>query len=226
MFIPFLTGLAAGTAHVVSGPDHLAALAPIALDEPKKAGRLGFRWGLGHGLGVALLGGLGIVARSTVDVELLSAGSEILVGFVLIFVGLWAFRSATRMVVHTHGHGHGHEDEEHSHYHVHVSGEDHEHDNAHRGHSHAAFGVGLLHGAAGTGHLFGVLPSLAFPPLEAVLYLSAYFLAAVGSMAGFGTLMGAMVKNKGPLVLRRVMYVASSLAVAVGTFWIGQSWPV
>ena len=228
MLIPLFTGLAAGAAHVVAGPDHLAALAPIALDEPRQAGRLGFRWGLGHGVGVALLGGLGMVARSAVDVEFLSATSEFMVGFVLVLVGLWAFRSATRLVVHAHGHDHDGADshENHSHFHVHTSGDNHDHATAHKGHSHAAFGVGLLHGAAGTGHLLGVLPSLAFPPVEAAIYLTAYFIAAVGAMAGFGRLLGAMVKDRGPVVLRRVMYGASTMAVCVGAFWIGQSWPL
>ena len=37
--LTILTGLAAGTVHVVSGPDHLAALAPIAAHQPKQAVR-------------------------------------------------------------------------------------------------------------------------------------------------------------------------------------------
>jgi hypothetical protein len=200
-------------------------LAPIAVDQPQKAAQLGIRWGLGHGLGVVALGGLGIFARASIHVDTISAWSEFMVGAVLIFVGLWAFRSASRMVIHDHAHGHEHAEPSHTHYHVHANSQHHDAASSHRGHSHAAFSVGLLHGAAGTGHLLGVLPSLAFPPLEAGLYLSAYFVAAVASMAGFGRLMGALVKNRGPYVLRRVMYGASSLALVVGTFWMGHAWP-
>jgi hypothetical protein len=45
-----LTGLFAGALHVLAGPDHLVALAPIAADKPRRALSLGLRWGLGHGL--------------------------------------------------------------------------------------------------------------------------------------------------------------------------------
>ena len=42
-----LIGFAAGFAHVVTGPDHLAALAPFASRNGRAAlWRLGLRWGL------------------------------------------------------------------------------------------------------------------------------------------------------------------------------------
>lgn len=212
-----ISGLAAGAAHVVTGPDHLAALAPIAVDRPLKALGLGLRWGLGHGLGVVALGGLGILARDLVDVDAISAFSELLVGFLLVVMGLWALRRASRMVIHTHGHAH--DDADHAHLHVHASPERHDRA-AHRGHSHAAFFVGLLHGAAGTGHLLGVLPSLALPPSEAALYLGAYFVAAVGAMGLFGALMGRLARRFGLLGLRRIMYGVSTTAIAIGALWL------
>ena len=219
-----LSGLAAGAAHVVTGPDHLAALAPIAVDRPMRALGLGLRWGLGHGIGVVALGGLGIGARSLINVDAVSAWSEFAVGFMLIAMGLWAFRRATRMVVHAHGHTHA-EAGDHAHLHVHDGGTQHD-AAAHKGHAHAAFFVGMLHGAAGTGHLLGVLPSLALPPTQAAIYLGAYFVAAVLSMGIFGALMGRVVRRFGQGALRRVMFGVSSLAVAVGAVWIVQAWPV
>lgn len=212
-----ITGLAAGAAHVVTGPDHLAALAPIAVDRPLKALGLGLRWGLGHGVGVVALGGLGIVARGFVDVDAISAWSEFIVGFMLVAMGLWALRRASRMVIHTHGHTH--EADDHAHLHVHASPDQHD-SAAHRGHSHAAFFVGLLHGAAGTGHLLGVLPSLALPPAEAAVYLGAYFVAAVGAMGVFGGLMGRLAQRFGLLGLRRIMYGVSTAAIGVGAVWL------
>lgn len=229
-----LSGLAAGAAHVVTGPDHLAALAPIAVDRPLHAMGLGLRWGLGHGIGVVALGGLGIGARHLINVDAISAWSEFIVGFMLIAMGLWAFRRATRMVVHAHGHGHsavsagdegGEEGQgEHAHLHVHESARQHD-AAAHRGHAHAAFFVGMLHGAAGTGHLLGVLPSLALPTGQAVVYLSAYFVAAVLSMGLCGAMMGRFVQRWGQGALQRIMYGVSSAAVAIGAVWIVQAWP-
>ena len=55
--IAILAGLAAGGLHVFAGVDHLAALAPLAVEAPSKAGRTGGFWGLGHGLGVVIVGG-------------------------------------------------------------------------------------------------------------------------------------------------------------------------
>lgn len=220
-----LSGLAAGAAHVVTGPDHLAALAPIAVDRPLHAMGLGLRWGLGHGIGVVALGGLGMGARHVVDVDAISAWSEFAVGFMLIAMGLWALRRATRMVVHAHGHDHADQPaEEHAHLHVHDGGREHD-AAAHRGHAHAAFFVGMLHGAAGTGHLLGVLPSLALPTGQAAIYLSAYFVAAVLSMGLFGAMMGRFVQRWGQGALRRIMYGVSSAAVAIGAVWIVQAWP-
>lgn len=224
--LTILSGLAAGAAHVVTGPDHLAALAPIAAEDPARAARLGFRWGLGHGLGVVALGAVGMFAQSWIDVGVVSAWAEVSVGFVLVLVGGWAFLRASRLVVHAHEHDHGQGHEDHSHIHVHPSDKDHDAAEAHLGHSHAAFFVGALHGAAGTGHLLGLLPSLALPPVEAAMYLAAYFVAAVGAMVAFGGLMGALVRTRGAAMLRRVMYSSSAIAVFLGVYWVGSTWPV
>ncbi|NVB42750.1 hydantoin utilization protein A [Pseudenhygromyxa sp. WMMC2535] len=217
-----MSGLAAGMVHVVTGPDHLAAITPIALEDPRRAAGIGARWGLGHGLGALALGGVGILARQMIDIQAVSAWAEIAAGFTLIVIGLWALRRALRIVVHAHPHEHA--GEEHHHYHVHSSAKAHGRGAAHGLHTHAAFFVGVLHGAAGTGHLFGVLPSLALEPAQAIVYLIAYFLAAVMAMTGVGALMGRWARDRGLLSLRRTMLGASALAVLVGVFWVGHSW--
>ena len=76
-----LIGFAAGFAHVVTGPDHLAALAPFASRNGSAATwRLGLRWGLGHAAGVAVIGLLLWLLRDTAMVEGFSAWSERLEG--------------------------------------------------------------------------------------------------------------------------------------------------
>lgn len=228
--LTILSGLAAGAAHVVAGPDHLAALAPIAVDRPGKAGMLGLRWGIGHGVGVVLVGCLGMLGRAAIDVELLSGWAEFIVGFTLIAVGLWAFKRAGKVVVHTHAHDHDHDHDHdhhnHAHFHVHASEVDHDDPEAHRGHSHAAFVVGLLHGAAGTGHLLGVLPSLALPPAYAAVYLAAYFVAAVGAMVLFGLILGRLTQRGNPRTVQRLMYSSCTLSVLLGLVWVQQAWPI
>ncbi len=196
-------GLLAGALHVLAGPDHLVALAPLAIRHPARALRTGVAWGMGHGFGVLLLGALGLFVREAVDIDALSAWSELLVGFVLIGVGAWAVRSALRLVLKD------------------APADAHLHDvEPPRAHAPAAFGVGLLHGAAGAGHLFGVIPSLAFPPAEAITYLLAYLVAAVAAMAGFGLLAGLLARAGAGRRLRPILVSCGALSIALGGWWI------
>lgn len=216
---PLIAGLVAGALHVFSGPDHLAALAPLAIERPGEGARVGARWGVGHALGVLLLGGLGLLARDLVDVPAWSAMAEAIVGGTLVLVGLWAVRRAGRLVVHAHPHGP--QPGGHAHLHAHWRAVDHDDPAAHRGHRHAPLAIGLLHGVAGTGHLFGVIPAMAFAPADAVVYLAVYAVAAVGAMAGFGGLLGRLTRLTGPRGLRGLMFGSGAVAVAVGGVWLG-----
>jgi hypothetical protein len=49
-------GLVAGFIHVLAGPDHLAAVAPLTFNNWRRALAIGFRWGIGHSSGVLFLG--------------------------------------------------------------------------------------------------------------------------------------------------------------------------
>ena len=214
--IPILTGLAAGSLHVFSGADHLAALAPLALQNPTKAGKRGAFWGLGHGMTILIVAGLSLVLRSLVDVESWADWAEFAVGFVLLGVGAWAIRRAHRTEIHAHDHTHG--DDRHTHIHSHTLEE--------RRHDHAAFGVGALHGMAGTGYLVGVLPALALPTAAAAAYLGAYLVSSVGAMSLFAYVLGILARSGGPPRVRTLMYGSGGLAFVVGLVWIVNSWPV
>lgn len=214
--LALLTGFAAGALHVFSGPDHLAALAPLALQSRRSALRVGAMWGLGHGVGVVGLGALAALARGFIAPERASGVAELLVGGVLVLLGIRAMARAGGLVVHAHEHAH---EGAHAHPHVHFSGQEH----SHAGHTHAAFGVGVLHGAAGASHLFGVLPALALSSADAVGYLVAYLVAAVGAMGAFGALLGALGR-RGPLAMRRLLTASGAAATLVGVAWIGSSW--
>jgi hypothetical protein len=50
------TGLTLGAVQVWMGPDHLAAIAPLAVRRARRAWLPGARWGLGHSAGVVLVG--------------------------------------------------------------------------------------------------------------------------------------------------------------------------
>ncbi len=216
-------GLVAGSLHVVTGPDHLAALAPVVADRRRQGLRLGALWGLGHGFGVVLLGVIGQLFRQWIDAEAVSGGSEIAVGVLLVLMGVYALWRSRSLVVHSHGHEHG-DGERHEHVHVHVGESAKRHDSEdHVFHMHGgplAFGVGMLHGTAGVGHLLGVVPSLLLGPGEAAIYLTAYLAAAVVSMAAFGGSLGWAIRALGPTRVPAAVRASSALCVAVGVVWV------
>lgn len=219
-----LTAFFAGIAHVFTGPDHLAALAPLALRKPGGAVRTAFRWGLGHALGVLVVGGVALLVRSSIDVGRVSHFAEAVVGVTLVAIGAWAFFQGRRVTVHAHDHGHaGHDD--HQHLHVHAPGVDHGDPTAHANHTHAALGVGMLHGAAGTGHVMGVLPVLALSESAAVIWLVSYMVGAVLGMVGFGAFLGSMARRMSGIGLRRVMMGSGVLAAIIGVVWLGIALP-
>jgi len=49
---PLFAGIIAAMLHVISGPDHLAAVTPFAIESKKKAWKVGLFWGIGHLLGI------------------------------------------------------------------------------------------------------------------------------------------------------------------------------
>mgnify|MGYP001552875913 FL=1 len=110
-------GIGAGLVHVFSGPDHLAAIAPLAMKREKGAWRTGLRWGAGHASGVAFVGILSLLLRGLLPVDLISHWSDRLVGALLIGIGLWTLRKALLI----HAHAHQHEGETHEHIHVKTS---------------------------------------------------------------------------------------------------------
>ena len=214
-----ITGALAGFVHVLSGPDHLAAVTPMAVADRERGWISGWTWGFGHASGVVVVAVLAVILRDVLPpVETISAWSERIVGAALIAVGLWALRRSTQMRPATHAHGVV------SHRHLRI-----EAGPAwlrRLGHPHASFCLGVLHGVAGSSHFFGVLPALALPTLSASLaYIAAFGVGTVVAMTGFAALVGtATVKlPHGALPQRAMMMTAAVLAIAVGTVWLATA---
>lgn len=224
IMIAAITGLIAGAVHVWTGPDHLTAIAPLAVRQRRRAWLPGVRWGFGHSAGVALVGLLSLWLRELLPVDLLSTWGERLVGVMLFGIGLWALRKALKHTVHAHAHNHG--GDPHLHFHAHSPRVPHEEAVAHR-HMHAAFGIGILHGLAGSSHFLGVLPILAFPTnTQAGAYLVAFGLGTIASMAAFSWVMGLVAIRwaaNSVRVYRGLMGSCAVAAMSVGCFWLVTS---
>lgn len=223
--ISLLSGAVAGVMHVLSGPDHLAAVAPLAVQRQSGAWTTGVRWGLGHSGAVIVLGLLCLWLREMLPLELFSSWAERLVGLVLIGIGLWGMNRA--LSKHIHAHEHTHDGHRHAHLHLHSPrtahprGRDETRPHAH---THAAFALGTLHGLAGSSHFFGLLPALAFPTAaQAVGYLSAYGLGTIAAMAGFSWLIGwvgGVFSFRAAAAYRLLLLGASLSAIGLGGVWL------
>ena len=193
-------GFVAGFVHVLSGPDHLAAIAPYAVDGRSGAWRTGVRWGLGHATGALAVGIAVLLLRNALPVDAVSAWGERLVGLALIGIGTWGIYVALARASpgrRTHG----------------------SHD-----HRHAAFTVGTVHGLAGSAHFLGMLPALALPSeFAAAGYLLLFGTGSVAAMGTFASLVGWMAGRpaaSGPRAPSAFLGLSSLVAVAVGSFWI------
>ena len=88
-------GIFAGGLHAVTGPDHLAALLPLCMGRRWwVALYTGAYWGLGHGIGAALVGALAFAVRGALNLNALSAYMEAAVGVSIIIIGANGIREA------------------------------------------------------------------------------------------------------------------------------------
>ncbi len=210
-----LAGFFAGLVHVLSGPDHLAAIAPLAAKNPQASWRAGLRWGIGHSTGVLVVGLATLLLRGLLPVDLISRSSDRMVGALLIGIGAWTLRKALQ--IHSHEHAHG--CTQHEHFHLHPT-RDHL---APHAHGHAAFAIGTLHGLAGSSHFLGVLPALALPSnFLAAIYLLAFGAGTVISMIFFSYVVGAVAARFATSAwkaYRGLLFACSAAAFAVGAAW-------
>jgi hypothetical protein len=189
----FFAGLAAGLLHVFSGPDHLAAVAPLAADGDRNHWRTGLQWGFGHTAGVLMIATLLLIVREQLPLEAISAYSERIVGVALIAVGSWGIWKASRTTIKTHSH------------------------------AGTSFAMGTVHGLAGSSHLFGVVPALAFSArADSILYLAGFGSGAIVGMSAFAAGMGMLSVRFGgsPRRYRGLIYASSAAALVVGGFWL------
>lgn len=217
VMLTVLSAAIAGTVHVLSGPDHMAAVAPLAIDGRERSWLAGWTWGLGHASGVVVVATLGVLLRDLLPpVDTISLWGERIVGGALVAVGLWALRRGLAIGSSAHSHG----------------GTTHAHPHVGRGpaalrrvgHAHAAFLMGILHGVAGTSHFLGVLPALALPTrVEALTYVVVFGATSVAAMTVFAAAIGAVAQRSaatGATTHRVLVFASATVAIVVGGYWL------
>ena len=210
-------GLSAGIFHVVSGADHLVAMAPSSITNPKSALKNGLSWGLGHSSGIIILAILAIIIRDVIPLEKFSSFAEFLVGISLLVIGVVAIRNSTKFGIHSHEHEHNN-GISHKHFHYHQK------QNIHNNSSHALTGLGLLHGIAGGSHLVPLIFVITIPDLQgAILYLFSYLIGSLVIMSLFTYLISISILNFGKSQLKNLVAFAGGISFSVGLFWIQKS---
>ncbi|HEV3114095.1 MAG TPA: hypothetical protein VGY99_26715 [Candidatus Binataceae bacterium] len=258
-------GFALGMRHATD-PDHVIAVTAIVTRERRLAAatRTGLVWGLGHSLTVLIVGCAIIVLKIQIPVRL-GLAMEFGVAVALILLGLpaatavltgvggrlgWLRQSgAAHESVRVHSHVHSHDGAAHRHVHVH----DQHAAAAHQSHlfdSNSAyqpvprsalksFGVGLVHGLAGSAAIalmvLGAIPQ----PLWGVAYLVVFCLGTVAGMVVITTAIGTpmvlaahrvgrlhrgLVLGSGLLSLCFGLFIAYQIGVTHGLFSATPIW--
>ena len=190
----FVTGILPGALHVFTQPDHLAAIVPLSVDAGRGAWRVGLRWGVGHAVGLIVVGLAAYAAREQLEFELLAEYGEPLVGLVLIGIAVWGFYHLRSLPEQT--------DRSSLPAHVHTG---------------AALLIGMLHGAFGTGAVLGLLPALAQSSWPAAAsFLGGFGIGTVVAMVGVASFAGLA---HGPRY-RLVFGLASAACLLIGLTWL------
>ena len=186
-------GLLAGGLHALSGPDHLAGVAPFAAEEGRRAWLVGLAWGLGHTSGALAAAALALVLRFWIPgIEAqVSSISDRLVGVLMCALGAVGLHAAFSALPRLH---------------------------APRS---SVFALGLFHGAGGLAHLFAVLPALGFSGfVSPALYLAGYAIASLACVIAFAAGIGLLAPESRPGARRGLLCAASALSVVVGCIWL------
>ena len=222
MFTILISAVLASMLHVISGPDHLAAVTPLAISSQKKGWLVGLVWGFGHLIGMLLIGVLFLLFKKVIPVEAISSYSEQLVAVVLIVVGLWAFYRIFN------------EKKKHTQPHTHSDGRVHIHTYESERHSHqqkikenvlSSLSIGFLHGLAGVAHFIILLPVLAFETkFEGMQYILGFAIGTVLAMTVYALLLGNIAqysKNANhPLFFKGIRFAGGLFAIVIGFYWL------
>ena len=227
---PIFAGLIASVLHVVSGPDHLAAITPLAIETKRRVWRIGLFWGLGHLAGMLIIGLLFLFFREYLPLDTISSRSEQLVGVVLVGVGLWALyriykpkkihkhphvHDGVRPYIHIHKHDHGSNDLDHSHSHAQEP----------RQNNLSSFSIGVLHGIAGISHFLILLPVLGFEhQIQGVQYIVGYATGTVLTMTFYASLLGILTRytkeKKDRNLYQGLRLTGGLLSIFIGIYWL------
>lgn len=212
-----ITGFLLGLKHSLD-TDHLAAVSTIVSrnSEIRKSALQGALWGMGHTATLLVVGFFILIFKLSMPYSL-SHFFELIVGFVLVYLGISLAFRVKREKIHLHAHEHN------GHKHIHLHS--HKESLAHK-HPHQSFLVGLVHGLAGSAALMLIVLSTAKSAIVGFLFILIFGLGSILGMTLFGLLTAiplALLDKRLKLVNRGLKFVIASASIAIGLSIILQS---
>ncbi|RZC66746.1 hypothetical protein C5167_010431 [Papaver somniferum] len=208
------TGFFAGCLHTLSGPDHLAALAPLSIGRTRmESAAVGALWGFGHDAGQVIFGLLFLLLKDRLHIEILQTWGTRIVGLTLLFIGATGIKEASEVpapvpcVTLENGE-------------CDVSAlEPLEAPKAKKKIGLATFATGIVHGLQPDALLM-VLPALALPSrLAGAAFLGMFLLGTVFAMGSYTVFIGSCteaLKERVPRITEILTWASSLVAIALG----------
>ncbi|MEA9411844.1 MULTISPECIES: sulfite exporter TauE/SafE family protein [unclassified Flavobacterium] len=228
--IGIIITLYAGLEHALE-MDHLLAVNSLVTNRKniKKAAKDGMYWGIGHTLTIFVIGVV-MIGFKVIIKESVFSYLEGTVGLMLIILGVFRLFKLFKKNTHTHTYTHSHEHTHsngvtHTHLHSHTYTHshpidlfEHEHPDESKGYR-AAFGVGLIHGLAGSGALVVLVISQMKTVLEGLMYILVFGLGSIfGMFLASGLFSIPFAKNvlKSQKLQYVLIIISSLLCIAYG----------
>ncbi|XP_028765639.1 uncharacterized protein LOC114723608 [Neltuma alba] len=207
------TGFFTGCLHTLSGPDHLAALAPLSIGRTRmESAAVGALWGCGHDAGQVIFGLIFLFLKDRLHIEVIRTWGTRVVGLTLLVIGAMGIREASEVPTPCVALENGECD---------VSAYE-ALENPTVGKKKigfATFATGIIHGLQPDA-LMMVLPALALPSrLAGAAFLIMFLLGTVVAMGSYTVFLGSCsqaLKDKVPRITEKLTWVSSLVAIALG----------
>ncbi|KAK1434286.1 hypothetical protein QVD17_00022 [Tagetes erecta] len=209
------TGFFAGCLHTLSGPDHLAALAPLSIGRSRvESALVGALWGCGHDAGQVIFGLLFLLLKDRLHIEILRTWGTRVVGFTLLVIGAMGIREASEVPAPCVALENGECDV--SVYEASLSDPS---VSKKKKIGFATFATGIIHGLQPDA-LMMVLPALALPSRVAgAAFLGMFLVGTVIAMGSYTVFIGSCsqaLKDRIPRITEKLTWISSMVAIALG----------
>lgn len=218
------TGFLAGCLHTLSGPDHLAALAPLSIGRSRvESAVVGALWGCGHDAGQVIFGLLFLGLKDRLHIEIIRTWSTRVVGLTLLVIGALGIREASEAPTPCVALDNGERDvsmlDQHRHQHQHHPTVETTLPGGKTKVNFATFATGIVHGLQPDA-LMMILPALALPSRVAgAAFLGMFLVGTVVSMGSYTALIGSCtdaLKDRIPRITEKLTWAASLVAISMG----------